>query len=252
LNKNCGAIQKRKIYHFVSKKGFDIGGLGPKILDQLMDSGLVDSPTDLFELTQGDLLPLERFADKSAENLIKSINNHKKIALAKFIYALGIIHVGEETAIILAQKAVNKSKKSILSISDFLEIIRHFSLDEIQRIKDIGPIVGQSIYQYFKDEKNIRFLERLDDLGIMIEAPKKIVADKNFLGKVFVLTGELESLSRDQAKEKIRFKGGDVASSVSKNTDYVVAGKSPGSKYKTALKIGVKIINEQEFLNLMK
>ena len=249
-NKNCGAIQKQHIRHFVSKKGFDIIGLGPKIINHLMDKGLILSPVDLFDLEQGDLAPLERFGEKSEENLITAISGSKKIALAKFIFALGIRHVGEETALALAQQAVLKAK--ISTVAGFTKVIASFTLADLQNISDIGPVVGKSIYDYFQDKRNLKLLENLNKVGIIIEIPKIQVTRSKFRDKIFVLTGELGSMTRDQAKEKIRALGGDISASVSKNTDYVITGKEPGSKYQQAKKLNIKIINEKEFIKLIK
>jgi DNA ligase (NAD+) len=237
-NKQCGAQQKRRIIHFVSKKAFDIDGLGPQIVNQLMDEGLVADPSDIFSLAEGDLTPLERFAEKSAANLIKAINQKRKISLSRFIYALGIRHVGEETAFALARHFNN------------LEKLEKAGQEELFKIKDVGEVVAKSIFNWFNDKGNLRFWERLLKSGIEIEKMKAI--KKKLSGKTFVLTGELEKLTRDQAEDRIRELGGDVSGSVSKNTDLVVAGKEPGSKYDKAKKLGVKIINEEEFLEIIK
>lgn len=238
-NKKCFASQRRQIYHFVSKKAFDIEHLGPKIIDRLIDEGLIRDAADIFTLTQGDIEPLERFAEKSAQNLIEAIEGAKKIPLAKFIYALGIRHVGEETAIDLA------------NYFGSLEKIKKASLEELQNIQDIGPIVGKSIYDWFQKKENIKFLEKLEKYGVKIEAPKMKIS-KKLVGKTFVLTGELASMTRDEAKEKIRSLGGNVSESVSKKTDFVVVGANPGSKYEKAKQLNIKIIDEKEFLKIVK
>ena len=236
-NKNCFATQKRKLYHFVSKKAFDIEHLGPKIIDQLLDEGLIKTPADIFKLKKGDLLPLERFAEKSAQNLIDAINKAKKIPLSKFIYALGIRHVGEETANILAQKFGS------------IENLKKATLVELESIPDIGPIVARSIYEWFKDPENLKLIDELIEAGVQIEAPKKV--ENKLQGKTFVFTGALKSMTREEASEKVRMLGGKVSSSVSRNTDYVVVGENPGSKYDKAKKLGVKIISEEEFLKMI-
>jgi len=236
-NLKCGSIQRQQIIHFVSKKGFDIEGLGPKIINQLMNQGLISNPADIFSLTQGDLVPLERFADKSASNLIKAIGQSKKISLAKFIHALGIRHVGEETAIALTQYFGSLDK------------IRKTSLKNLLQIEDIGEIVAQSIFEWFNRESNRELIKKLLDNGIEIEKVKTV--KKKLIGQTFVLTGEMDKFTREQAKSKIRQLGGNVSSSVSKQTDFVVIGQNPGSKYNRAKKLGVKIINEQEFLEIV-
>lgn len=238
INKQCSSIQRQKITHFASRKGFEIEGLGPQIVNQLMDQGLIIDSADLFSLTQGDLVPLEHFAEKAAENLVKSINQSKKISFAKFIFALGIRHAGEETAIALA------------NYFGSLEKMRKANLQELFKIEDIGPIVAKSIYQWFNDKKNKQFIDRLIKSGVEIERLKP--AKKELRGIIFVLTGELDTLTREQAKTKIRQLGGDVSSSVSQKTNYLVAGHEPGSKYQKARKLGVKIIKEKEFLRIIK
>ncbi|MFH1938253.1 MAG: NAD-dependent DNA ligase LigA [Patescibacteria group bacterium] len=236
-NLKCGSIQRQQIIHFVSKKGFDIEGLGPKIINQLMDQGLISNPADIFSLTQGDLVPLERFADKSASNLIEAIEQGKKISLAKFIHALGIRHVGEETAIALSQYFGKLDK------------IRKASLKNLLQIEDIGEVVAQSIFEWFNRQGNKELIKKLLDNGIEIEKVKTV--KKKLIGQTFVLTGEMDRFTREQAKSKIRQLGGNVSSSVSKQTDFVVIGQNPGSKYNRAKKLGVKIINEQEFLKIV-
>lgn len=236
-NQQCGAQQRRRIIHFVSKKAFDIDGLGPQIVNQLMDEGLVADPADIFSLAEGDLTPLERFAEKSAANLIGAVNQRRKISLRRFIYSLGIRHVGEETAFALARYFAG------------LDNLKKADLEELLKIKDVGEVVAKSIFNWFNDKGNLRFLDRLLKSGVEIEKIKAI--KKKLSGRTFVLTGELEKFTRDQVRDKIRELGGDVSGTVSKNTDFVVAGKEPGSKYDKAEKLGVKIINEREFLKML-
>jgi len=234
VNKKCGAQQRKRLIHFASKNGFDIEGLGPKIVEHLMDEGLISDPADFFSLSQGDLVPLERFAEKSAANLVKAIDQKKKILLSKFIYALGIRHVGEETAINLANHFGS------------LRELEKVGLEELLRVKDVGEIVAQSVFKWFNNKNNQRLVDKLIKNGIEIGKVKTV--KKKLIGLTFVLTGELDSLTREQAKEKIRYLGGDISSSVSKETDFVVVGREPGIKHDKAKKIGVKIINEKEFL----
>lgn len=237
-NPKCSAKDMKQITHFVSKKAFDIEGLGPKIVKQLMDSGLVSEPADLFKLEESGLVDLERFAEKSAENLVEAIKERKEITLARFIYALGIDGVGEETAIDLANYFAT------------LQEIRKAKLEEIEKIPNIGNVVAKNIYEYFEDEKNARIVDNLLDAKVKIEEIKRR-ENLPLKGKTFVFTGELESMARDKAKAKVRELGGDPSGSVSKNTDYVVAGENPGSKYDKAKKLGVRILNEKEFLDLI-
>jgi len=254
VNKNCRAMKKENLYYFVSKKGFDISGLGPKIIDTLYDNALIQDASDIFFLKEGDLMPVERFAEKSSENLIKAIQDKKKIGFTKFLSSLGILHVGEEIAQLLASQAVAKLKikNKKLKIKEFLNIFQKFSLEELQKIPDIGPKVSGSIFNWFHDDYNIKFLKKLDIAGIEINLPKLKITEGKFQGKIFVLTGGLLKITRDEAKEKIRDLSGDISETVSKNTDYVIVGNDPGIKYETAKKLGIKIVDEKEFLKMIK
>ena len=250
-NPKCFAKHRRNFYHFVSRTAFNFDGLGPKIIDRLLDEGLVNDPADLFDLKEEDVVGLERFAEKSAENLIKSIQDRREIPLAKFIYALGIRNVGEETAIDLA-KYFQTLKK-----------IKEAKLEDFEKILDIGPVVAKSIYEWFHKKParnashndaggdNLKFLERLEK-KLKITNPKPKPGSEKLKGKIFVLTGSLEKMSRDEARAKIRELGGDVSESVSSKTNYVVVGSEPGSKAEKAKKLGVKILNENEFLKIVK
>lgn len=236
-NPKCFAVEKEKIVHFASKKAFNIEGMGPKIIEHLIDNGLISNAADLFKLTEGDLEPLERFAEKSARNLVSSINETKNIGLDKFIYALGIRHVGEETAYALALNFKTLAR------------IASASFEELQAIRDIGGIVAESVYNYFHDLNNLRLLKEFESFGIkaFFSAPE---SNSAVSGKVFVLTGALNILNRDEAKEKIRKAGGIISETVSKKTDYAVAGTEPGSKFNKAKKLGVNILNEKQFLDM--
>lgn len=257
-NKNCYAINLRRLGHWASKGALDIDGLGPKIVEQLVKAKLVKDVADFYELTKGELLELERFAEKSADNLLASIEAKKRIELARFLVGIGIPNVGEETAILLAKEITNRRKSNnydgnSLTIRILAGVMNEYQLEELQKLPDIGPIVGQSIYHWFRDELNLQLLEKLEKNGVVLtigalEMPK---SDK-LNGKTFVLTGSLSSLTRDEAKAKIRELGGDVAGSVSKNTDFVVAGEEAGSKLDKASTLGIEILNEEEFLKLIK
>jgi DNA ligase (NAD+) len=251
LNKNCFARSKENLYHFVSKAAFDIKGVGPKVIDRLLDENLIHDASDLFVLKEGDLAVLERFGEKSASNIINSIHEKKLIELHRFIYALGIIHVGEETAILLAQK-INNNQSSITKPTEILKIMEKTSIEELQEIPDVGPKVAESIYHWFKEEKNKKFIKELEENGIIFKKAEKGIINKKLEGLTFVLTGGLETMSRNEAKEKIRDLGGKISSDVSKETNYVIAGSDPGSKYDKAQKLNIKIISEKEFLEMIK
>lgn len=256
VNKKCPSKKRENLYHFASRKSFNIVGLGPKIIDALFDQGLIQDAADLYELKEGDLVPLERFAEKSASNLVASIAKSKEISLKRFLYGLGILHVGEETAQTLTGEVSAKvnppagGKK--LKVDKILKIFQNLTNEDLQKISDIGPKVARSIYDWFHDEVNVEFLRKLDKVGIEVLVEKQKIGNGKLKGLSFVLTGELEEMSRDIAKDTIRSLGGDVIESVSKKTSYVVVGKNPGSKYDKAKKLGVKTINEEEFIKLIK
>lgn len=239
VNKSCYAVNLRNLTHWASRNAMDIEGLGPKIIEQLVKQGLVKDPSDFFKLTAGDLKPLERFAEKSADNLVLAIAAKKEVDLARFIYSLGIRHVGEESALALAKHFGS------------LEKIKNAGLDEINFIYDFGEIMAKSAYEWFHDKKNLELLAKLAAGGVRVKSLKLTAKSAKLAGKIFVLTGSLEKLTRDQSKAKIRELGGDISSSVSKNTDYVVAGAEPGSKLEKARKLGVKVIDENEFLKMI-
>ena len=238
INKSCPAKHRESLYHFVSKKAFNIVGLGPEIIDKLVDAWLIKTSADIFNLESEDLLSLEGFAEISANKLIDSIGKSKKISLARFIFALGVIHIGEETANVLALYFGS------------LENIADASLESLQKVPGIGGAASKSIRDWFDNESNKELVQNLIKAGVDVKSPPKI--SKKLAGKTFVFTGTLESITRDFAKEKVRLMGGDVSSSVSKETDYVVAGENPGLKFDSAEKFGVKIITEAEFLKMVK
>jgi DNA ligase (NAD+) len=238
-NPYCLAKQKRYFYYFVSKGAFNVVGLGPKLIERLMDENLISDPADLFQLKEEDLIHLERFAEKSAKNLIEAIKIKKRIPFAKFIFALGIKNVGEETA------------QDLAHYFSYLKKIKEANLEELQKIKDIGPVVSESIYCWFKRKENLRFLDKLEKVGVEI-VEEKIPSLQPLKGKTFVLTGTLQNMSREQAKDKIRALGGEISESISKKINFLVIGKEPGSKYEKAKKLGIGVINEKEFLLMLK
>ncbi|MBI2446807.1 MAG: NAD-dependent DNA ligase LigA [Parcubacteria group bacterium] len=246
----CDLVNRRRLYYFTSKAAFNIDGVGPKIIDSLLDNNLISDAADLFDLKTGDLVPLERFAEKSAQNVVDSIKKSKTIDLYKFIYALGIEHVGEETAVDIGKKMA--AHKTINRPRDIVDVSLKIKLDDWQKISNIGPTIGTSVFNYFSDKNQIAFLKKLDVAGVKIISPKITAETQKLKDKIFVLTGRLETLTRDGAKDRIRLLGGDISSSVSKAVDYVVAGSEPGEKYDKAKKLGVKIINEKQFLKILK
>ncbi|MFA6397725.1 MAG: NAD-dependent DNA ligase LigA [Candidatus Paceibacterota bacterium] len=251
-NKKCFAQEIEKMIHFVSKKGMNIVGMGDKIVEKLMNEGLIGEFTDVYELKEGDLGMLEGFKEKSSSKLIEAINKSKNVSLGKFIYALGIRHVGEETSSLIAEH-FRSIEKIISTTRSDLKSQERSDLGEITNIEGIGEIVGQSLIEWFLDKNNQRILNDLLKY-IKIENPEKIKSGANLKlkGKNFVVTGTLESMSRDEAKEKIKSLGGKVHSSVSSKTDYLILGEDPGSnKLSEAKKLDTKILNEVEFLKLI-
>jgi DNA ligase (NAD+) len=247
-NPRCFAVEREKIIHSVSKKGLNIVGLGEKIVEAFLQEGLVKNIADIFSLTAGDLSPLERFADKSAEKLAQAIKNAKKVPLDKFLFALGIRYVGEETADLISKNVAEKIK----SLKDIREYFSSMTEEEWLAMKGIGEKSAQSLVEWFSDVKNQELLQALEAEAVEIILPeKKNVSAQIFSGMVFVLTGELSSFTRDELKAIIKEKGGSVSSAVSRKTDYVVAGEHPGSKYTDAKKLNVKIINEEELKKLL-
>jgi DNA ligase (NAD+) len=238
-NPECEAKDLGRLLHFVSKRAFDIDGLGDKIMEQLIAASLVSEPADLFELVPGDVEPLEGFAEKSSKQLIEAIQGKKKISLARFVLALGIRHVGEETAVELARAFGT------------LEKLRDASLDELTAVAQIGDVVAKSLHDYFRAARHQREIDRLLEVGVKIEKAKRAAAEP-FAGLTFVLTGTLETLSRDEAKDRILERGGRLSSSVGKDTSYVVVGEDPGSKAAKAEKLGRPTLSEKAFLAMLK
>lgn len=250
-SKSCSAQHREALYHFVSRGGFNIEGLGPKIIDRFLDENLISDAADIFSLKKGEIAVLERFGEKSAENIILEIQQKKTIELARFLYSLGILHVGEETARLLASQ-VPYPKSGMVSMSSLANFFQAYSKEKFESIHDIGPKVAESIYDWFQEKKNIQLLASLGELGVQLMHKTRQGERQTLEGKTFVLTGTLEYFSRDEAKEKIRSLGGEVSESVSKKTSYVVAGADPGSKYEKAKKLGVSILDEGEFVKLLK
>jgi DNA ligase (NAD+) len=237
-NKGCPAQIRERLIHFVSKGAMNIDGLGEKIIGQLIDRGLAQEPADLYTLSRDALLQLDKIEQKSADNLMRAIEKSKGTTLPRFIYALGIRHVGEHIAELLADYYGDIGK------------LQRAASNELLNIREIGPQIAESVVSYFSDESNTNHISRLLGAGIQIEAlsPKRELLG----GKVFVLTGTLNTMTRVEAKEMIERNGGRVASAVSSSTDYLVAGESPGSKLQKARELGIKILDDKGLLYLLK
>jgi len=239
LNPDCLGQLKERIKYFAGKGQMDIEHLGPALIEQLVDTGLVKNFADLYKLDKSQLVQLERMADKSAEKVIKSIEASKRRPLWRFIAALGIPHVGGQSAQILAEH--------FGSLESLLDADRQ----TLESIEQIGPIMAESIYRYFRDRKNRQVINELLSAGVRPEQPKKKRAGK-LAGKTVVLTGTLQNFTRQEAEQAIRDAGGKPSSSVSKKTDFVVAGADPGSKLEKARKLGVPVIDEKQFLQMIQ
>ena len=243
INISCPAQIKEKIRHFVSRDAIDIEGLGPALIDQLVEKKLVKNISDLYFLKRNELISLERMAEKSADNLLKAIKESKERPLYRLIYGLGIRYVGVHTSEIIT--------RYYPTLDEFMKA----NLEELIEINEIGPKIAESIILFFKEKENLSIIERLRDAGLNFGRRKEVIKEekksRSLNGKQFVLTGTLKEFTRNQAKEIISKLGGRITGSVSKKTDYVVAGKDPGSKYQKAQKLGVTILNEEEFKKMI-
>jgi DNA ligase (NAD+) len=238
VNANCAAKLQGTILHFASRHVMDIDGLGDALVSQLTERGMVKNVADLYRLTQDDLLKLERMGDKSAQNVLDEIADSKKLPLERVIYGLGIRFVGERTAQFLAEHFGS------------LDAIMKASAEELQEVNEVGPRIAESIAEFFSDQHNRQLVKDLRKAGLTLTGQKKEKGTK-LAGKTFVLTGTLERYSRDEAKKMIEDAGGRVSGSVSKKTDYVVAGDDAGSKLDKARELGVTVIGEDEMESLV-
>ena len=240
INTNCPARLKESILHFASRSVMNIDGLGDALVDQLVDRGIVESVADLYDLTAEQLAGLERMGAKSASNVIRNIEKSKNNPLPRVISALGIRFVGERTATLLAEHFGS------------LEAIAQANLDELQDADEVGPKVAHEVFEFFREPRNLELITRLHEAGLTFDHQIARPSGGKFEGLTVVLTGTLASMSREQAKEFIEQEGGKVAGSVSAKTSLVIAGADAGSKLKKAEQLGVPVIDEQRFLNLLR
>lgn len=246
INPDCPAQLKEGIIHFVSREAMNIEGLGEKIIEQLFDAGLIKSIADLYRLKKEDLLPLERMGEKSVQNLLTAIEASKQNSLEKLIFGLGIRHIGEKAASLLA-----KNFKT-------MDALKNATFDELVAIDEIGEKMAESVVKFFKEEKVVQLIEQLERLGINMtylkDEPERqsIAAQAVFANKTVVLTGKLEHFTRNEAKAIIEANGGKVTGSVSKNTDLVIAGEKAGSKLKQAEKLNILVWDEEKFIEVIK
>ena len=239
-NLSCPAQVKRRIEHFVSKNAMDIDGVGEKLIDQLVEKNLVKSVDDLYHLTLDQLSELERMAEKSAKNTISAIDNSKSTTFHRFVYALGIRNVGEHVAKVLEK-----------SFTGNIEIFMKTNAEVLEDIDEVGPIVAETIVKFWADETNVNIVNNCFKLGISLESVKN-ETEQIFMGKTFVFTGSMQSITRKEGKEIIEARGGRAAGSVSAKTDYIVAGENAGFKLKKAEKLGIPVLTESEFMDLIK
>ena len=242
-------IFKRKLEHFASRGAMDITGLGEKVVSRLVDADLVSTFSDLYTLTKEQLLTVEGFADLSAANLVEAINESKIRPLSRFLFGLGIRHVGAETAITLVNYLLEKGNAGdTVVLKQVLHIFRQLELADFVQLPDVGPVVGESLYTYFQNEHEQDMLDQLVTLGVRVPLLIPATVQKGaFTGKTVVLTGTLEGYSREGASDLIRARGGKISSSVSAETDFVLAGDKAGSKLKKAEELGVAILTEDDF-----
>ena len=236
---NCPAQIKGRIEYFVSKSAMDIDGFGDSIIEKLIEKGYIKNPADIYKLTYDELLTIDLIKDKSANNLLNAINFSKDVTFSKFINALGIRFVGKESSDILAQ-----------SFSD-LNALKKASYEDLSALDGIGDKMAQSIVEYFSNEKNIQMIDEMLSLGVKIKNKYNNAQVLRLKGLSFVITGTLDTLSRDEAQAKLKELGAKTPSSVSKNTNYVVVGENPGSKAIKAKELGIKILNEKELLEII-
>jgi DNA ligase (NAD+) len=235
----CAAQRREEIKHFASRRALDIQGLGDKLVDQLVERDWVKNPADLFALGAEQLATLDRFGEKSAKKLAAALIAAKRTTLPRFLYALGIRDVGEATALALAR-----------TFGD-VAALRRATFEEVQRVPDVGPVVARNVVAYFSDAENAAIVDRLLDAGITWPLLEPKAASGGLAGKIFVLTGTLESMTRDAAAEAVALRGGKVSGSVSKKTHYVVAGADAGSKLAKAHELAIPVLDEAAFLELL-
>lgn len=249
-NKNCYGQEKESIIHFVSRQAMDIDGAGEAVIEQLMENGLIRDAADLYFVKFNELKSLDRFAEKSAQNLILAIEKSTTVVLNRFIYGLGVRHVGEITAYNLARFISDKLKKKEYSADELWQVVQAVRLEEWQNIDDVGAVVGESICSYLHSSVAKALFTKFAKANLKIQSPVAR-ASLPLQGKTFVLTGELHSITREDAEMRIRELGGKASGSVSAKTDYVIVGKNPGSKAKKAQGLGIKIIDEHAAKKLL-
>ncbi len=276
-NPNCGAQQQERMEHFVSRYAFNMEGVGKETIEALIADGFVDDPADIFTLTEADFMQLPLFKELKTQNALRSIEKAKRIPIERFLFALGIRHVGRETADLFARRIAWPAKKltvtekdtdmpqhslfgpdekkvQVVGIAptDIVQTVRSMSVDDLNALYGVGDVNARSFHEWFSDAQNAEMLERMETAGVVALQSEGSTAPQVFSGKTFVLTGTLPTLSREEARTMIKDRGGKVSGSVSKKTDYVLAGDEAGSKLEDAKKLGVTVIDEAAFRKMMK
>jgi DNA ligase (NAD+) len=231
-NPNCFSQQRERILHAVSRAAFDIEGVGEKIAEQLLQEGLIEDPADLWDLTIGDLLPLERFAEKSAQKIVSEIQDKKKFSLSRFLVALSIPHVGSVTAQQMARVFLT------------LDALLNASLEEVGHVPGVGEKTAPQVYEFLHSRHTTQLIKKYKKFGVTI---KRETTGGPLAGKTFVFTGSLPSMTRDEAKQKVQAQGGFIASTVGEKVNYLVAGEEAGSKLKKAQQLGITVLTPVEF-----
>jgi len=249
INSKCPGRNEGYLSHFVSRQGFDIKGLGDKILKKLVEENLITDVSDIFDLEEGDLKVLERFGEKSSQNIIKSILKAKEISINKFLFALGIPNIGKESAVVIAEKLLNEGK--IQTPNDLILLAKKLEKTDFNNLPDFGDKMSESVYEYFNSLHTLKLFDKLTKANVKILTDKKVKSLK-LKGLKFLFTGELEAMSRPEAQERVQEYGGEIKEAVTKDLNYLVVGENPGSKLEKAKKIGIKIVQEKEFLEMIK
>lgn len=275
-NSNCAAVRQENIEHFISRYAFNIDGLGKETIEILLERGLVSDTADLFFLTYEDLIELPLFKEKKTENILSALSKGKKVPLERFLFSLGIRHIGRETAEIIARRIewptkditveeleelgaqsslFGEQKKTVkvhgIAMSDICKTLQGLHTEELAAIDGIGPRVAESILSWIAEEDNRALLHKFENADVLALQPEGSNTQQIFAGKTFVITGTMESLSRDDATKMVKERGGKVSSSVSKKTDYVLLGENPGSKYDKAKELGITMVDEKEFRTML-
>jgi DNA ligase (NAD+) len=275
-NDNCGAVRQEKIEHLVSRYAFNIEGFGKETIDELLEQELVSDAADIFYLTYEVLIGLPLFKEKKTENVLSAIEGAKHVPLDRFLFALGIRHIGRETAEILAQRlewptkdltveqresvgaqatifTAEKTSVQIkgISMGDIAEALQKQTAESLCAIDGIGDKVAQTLVDWIAEEDNRALLHKFENAGVLALQPEGSLAEQIFSGKIFVITGTLPTLGREDAKKMVKDRGGKVSSSVSGKTDYILLGEDPGSKYEKAKELGITMLDETQFYALI-